>query len=170
MLRGEYMKEYVIVLIGSVLVCSFAVMLAPENEKGVVQYVKFAAGLCVLCVLISPLTSFISSLSVLIDQNRFFDSDGSELEGFDKIYNESLLDASGEEISKGVENMLCREFGLKNDKIDIYVELCEGEDGYLPENVTVILWQSSETLFVDPHKIIEYINELLDCRCEIIYG
>ena len=164
------MKEYVIVLIGSVLVCSLAVMLTPEGEKGIGQYVKLAAGLCVLCVLISPLTSFISSLSAIIDQNRFFEDGENELEGFDKIYNESLLDASSEEIAKGLESMLCREFGFKNDKIDVYVELCEGEDGYLPKCVTVMLWQSAETLFADPHKIIEYVNSLLDCRCEIIYG
>ena len=164
------MREYVIVLIGSVLVCSLAVMLSPEGEKGMAQYVKLAAGLCVLCVLISPLTSFVSSISELIEQNRSFDGIDNSLDNFEKIYNESLLDASGEEIANALESMLCREFGFKNDEIDVYVELCEGEDGYLPECVTVALWQSANTLFADPHDIIEYVNGLLDCRCEIIYG
>ena len=129
------MREYVIVLIGSVLVCSLAVMLSPEGEKGMAQYVKLAAGLCVLCVLISPLTSFVSSISELIEQNRSFDGTDNSLDNFEKIYNESLLDASGEEIANALESMLCREFGFKNDEIDVYVELCEGEDGYLPECV-----------------------------------
>ena len=80
------MREYVIVLIGSVLVCSLAVMLSPEGEKGMAQYVKLAAGLCVLCVLISPLTSFVSSISELIEQNRSFDGTDNSLDNFGKIY------------------------------------------------------------------------------------
>ena len=164
------MREYIVVLIGSVLICSFAVMLTPESEKGISKYVKLAAGLCMLCILISPLSSFSSALTEIIELNDFFQGSENELTELERIYNESLLDAGEEEIAKGLKSMLCSKFGFKSDKIDVYIELCESENGYLPECVTVVLWQSSETLFADPHKIIEYVNGLLDCRCEIIYG
>ena len=41
------MSGYVITLIGTVIICSLAAMLAPE-ENGMLGYVKLAAGLCIL--------------------------------------------------------------------------------------------------------------------------
>ena len=52
------MREYVLTLIGAALVTSLASMIAPEGKLG--KYIAFAGGLCILCVSISPIYSFIS--------------------------------------------------------------------------------------------------------------
>ena len=42
------MKEYVLMLIGSALICSLISMMAPEGKLQ--RYVALAGGLCILCV------------------------------------------------------------------------------------------------------------------------
>ena len=164
------MKEYIITLIGTVLICSLATMLAPEDEKGMSGYVKLAASLCILCVAISPLSSFITKIANIGSGTPFFESGEVDKERFKEIYEKNLKDASAVNISETLKAMLCRNFGFETDKIDVYVELCEDGEVYLPESVSIVLWRGEGTLMTDPHKVIDYVGEMLGCRCEIVYG
>ena len=56
------MREYVIALIVTLGVCSLAAIMSPEGERGLGGYIKLTVGLCVLCVAISPVSSFIEKL------------------------------------------------------------------------------------------------------------
>ena len=161
------MKEYVITLIGTVIICSLASMLAPE-EKGMLGYVKLAAGLCVLCVAISPLASFARE-ALEFDVGRSFLDGDDESENLNGIYEGSLLGASETSVSEGLRVMICREFGLDSDEIEVSVTLSgEGEE-YKPSRATVVLG-SGKAIFADPHEIADYVTALLGCSCEIIYG
>ena len=164
------MREYIIRLIVTVLICSLATMLAPEDEKGMSSYVKLAASLCILCVVISPLISFITKISNIGSETPFFESGEANEERFKEIYDKSLQGASAYNVSEALKAMICREFGFQSDKIDVYVELCEEGEICLPKSVSVVLWRGEGTLMTDPHKVIDYVNEILGCRCEIIYG
>ena len=49
-------------LVGTLLISYLALMLAPEGEGGLSGYVKLVAALCVLCVAISPVSSFLRTV------------------------------------------------------------------------------------------------------------
>ena len=162
------MNGYITTLIGTVAICSLAAMLAPE-ESGMLGYVKLAAGLCVLCVAISPLSSFIGALADLEAGGGFLDGGSNAENNFGQIYEENLLGAGEASASSGLRTMLCREFGLDAEEIEVSVELCVADEEYIAESVTVI-FLGGKAIFTDPHEVIDYVGDLLDCRCEIIYG
>ena len=162
------MKEYIITLIGTVVICSLAAMLAPE-ENGMLGYVKLAAGLCVLCVAIAPLTSFAREAIDFEAGESFLDGETDGEDKLNGIYEESLLGASETSVSRGLLVMICREFGLSSDEIEVSVTLSgEGEE-YKPERATVVL-RSGKAIFTDPHKVADFVTATLGCNCEIIYG
>ncbi len=162
------MNGYITTLIGTVIICSLAAMLTPE-ENGMLGYVKLAAGLCVLCVAIAPLTSFIGSVMNFEAGDGFFgDGSGSE-NNFSEIYEESLLGAGQTSASDGLKIMICREFGLSSDEIEVSVKLKDEGEEFLPDSATVVL-VGGKAILTDPHDVINYVTGLLGCRCEIIYA
>ena len=162
------MSGYITTLIGTVIICSLVSMLTPE-DKGMVGYVKLAAGLCVLCVAISPITSFIGALMDFELGEGLFSDASNGKNDFGEIYEQGLLGASEQSASEGLEGMICREFGLESDEIEVSVKLLAAEKEYVAESVTVV-FVGGKAIFTDPHDIIDYVSELLGCRCEIIYG
>ena len=165
------MKEYALTLIGAVLVCSLVSMIAPEGKLG--KYVTLAGALCILCIAVSPIYSFVSEISGAdaIDLVDYifgeYDSD-EENEVFLDVYEENLLEVGAKNMSGALEIMLCRDMKLDAEHIDVYVELVEGEDKFLVNGVSVVLYDSA--IFCDPEELCEYIDTLLGCECEIIYG
>ena len=164
------MSGYITTLIGTVIICSLVAMLTPE-DKGMLGYVKLAACLCVLCVAISPVTSFIRAVMDFEVGESFLGSGSDGKNNFDEIYEENLLGAGQKSASEGLRSMLCREFGLDSEEIEVSVKLSEAENEYkyVAESVTVI-FVSGKAMFTDPHDVIDYVSELLGCRCEIIYA
>ena len=161
------MSGYVITLIGTVIICSLAAMLAPE-ENGMLGYVKLAAGLCILCVAISPITSFVETVDGLFESDGFL-SDIWGAEELDGIYENGLIGVSEASVSEGLRDMICREFELKADEIEVSVKLSEKDGECVAEGVTVIL-VSGRAIITDPHEVIAYVERVLECRCEIIYA
>ena len=162
------MSGYVITLIGTVIVCSLAAMLAPE-ENGMLGYVKLAAGLCILCVAISPITSFVETVDGLFESDGFFGNVGGAEEDLSDIYENGLLGASQTSVSQGLRDMICREFELKRDEIEVSVKLREDEQTCVAEGVTVV-FVGGRAIITDPHEVIAYVGSVLGCRCEIIYA
>lgn len=165
------MKEYVLTLISSALVCALVSMIAPEGKLG--KYVTFAGTLCILCVSVSPIYSFISGISGADgkDLADFIFGEyemGEDNEAFLDVYEENLMDMGAANMSQGLKNMLCRDMKIDGAHIEVYVELFETEDRFLPKKVSVVLYKSA--VLLDPRQISEYVNSLLGCECEIVYG
>ena len=115
------MKEYVITLIVTVAVCSLAVMLSPESGRGLGNYTRLAASLCILCVVISPIASFLDSLHDL-KFDAVSNNDGvGDAEKLEEIYAYMLERASGEEISERIHTMICREMDMSYDDVEVFV-------------------------------------------------
>ena len=165
------MKEYVLTLIGSALVCSLVSMIAPEGKLG--RYITFAGALCILCVAVSPIYSFVSGISGADAEDLAdyifgeYDRD-EENEVFLDVYEKNLMEMGAENMSGALKSMLCREMRLDAEHIEVYVELFEGEDKFLVSGVSVVLYDSA--VFCDPREIREYIDSLLGCKCEILSG
>lgn len=163
------MSGYITTLIGTVIICTLAAMLTPE-ENGMLGYVKLAAGLCVLCVAIAPVTSFVEAVQEFPSAGEFFEDGIVSENNFEQIYEESLLGASQESMSEGLREMICREFKLSSDEIEVFVKLKETESGSCTIESATVMLAGGKAILTDPHKVIDYVTELLDCRCEIIYA
>lgn len=165
------MKEYALTLIGSALVCSLVYMIAPEGKLG--KYVNFAGALCILCVAISPIYSFISGISGAEGEGIYeyifgeYVAEGED-EVYLEVYEENLMSMSAENMSVALVSLLCRETGVDAEDIEVYVELESGEESFLAKKVSVVLYGSA--VFLEPREISGYIESLLGCECEIIYG
>jgi hypothetical protein len=156
--------EYFSTVIGVAVVCSLCTVISPDAE---VSYVKLIGGLCILCVLISPLSSFIGDAVNYIEDESFFEEmygDVYVFENVEDIFDRALADASKSEIERCLESMLCHTFEIREQEIEVYVSLEESS----VSDVSVVL--SGKAVFTDPHGIIEYIEETLACRCEIVYS
>jgi hypothetical protein len=165
------MREYVLTLIGAALVTSLASMIAPEGKIG--KYIAFAGGLCILCVSISPIYSFISGISGAdgkdLPEYVFGEYAGQEDgEAFLDVYEKNLMDMGAENMSQGLKNMLCRDLKINTENIEVCVQLVESEEKYLPKKVSVVLYRSA--VICDPREISGYVSELLGCECEVVYG
>ena len=157
-------------LIGTSLVISFSAMLAPDDKTsgGTYAYVKFIASLCVLCVVISPLSSFVRNIaSGELIEDVFYKTEDVYGEEYEGVYDKTLMAAGGESVAAGLSSLLCRELGVNADELSVYVELYEGEGEYLVKAVTVTLKKSA--VLCDPQRIREIIEELCGCVCEIVY-
>ncbi len=163
------MEGYIITVIGMVLICSFALMLCPDGEGGGLRkYMGLLSSLCVLCVLISP---------VMAVSDALFNTDGGLFDGifgdenaqerYEEIFEENLIEEGSANMSTGLKNMICRDLAIDSALFDVKVELVADTDKYIADKVTVVLYKGA--VLVDPHRVIKYVNGLLDCECEIIY-
>ncbi len=154
-------------LIVTLAVCSLAVILSPEGERGIFGYIKLSAGICVLCVAISPISSFVGSLYSLELDFDMSDKNMASLETLENIYEDMLREASGVDISEKLSVMICRDLGVKNEDIEVFVETIKEGGVSKVKKVSVVL--SGKAVFGDPRKISEYIASVASCECEIVY-
>ena len=164
------MKEYVLMLIGSALICSLISMMAPEGKLQ--RYVALAGGLCILCVSASPIYSFISLLSEAdareLDEIIFGEYSAGEDEVFLEVYEQGLMQAGAENAASALRSMLCRDMSVPYEDIEVYVELYMTEERFEAKKVSVVLYRSA--VLCDPREICGYVSSLLACECEIVYG
>jgi len=161
------MKEYFLILIGVCLISGFASMLAPEG--GLSPSLNFVTALCVMSVIISPISSIVGELSS--GELDFFERFGERYEDvdvFEEIYNENITKESILTAERTLASMACRELSIDEEDIDISIET-KNEDGELRVSY-VKVYISGGAIFKDPRAISEYISGLVLCECEIIYG
>lgn len=161
------MKEYLLTLIGAVLVCSVMSTLSGNDANS--RYVRLAASLCILLSAVLPLGSFVSSPHGLKQEIMDKITVGEDsYEAYEQIYKDELSSASSESVAQGLKSMLIRDLLLKSDELEVYVKLCEEEGEYRVSEVSIVLCGSAA--LKDPRQINDYIFRLLGCRCEIIYS
>ena len=162
------MREYVMIFVSVTLACGIVQMLVPEGRGGFKKYVGLVCGLCVLCTAIAPISSLLEDVWSLGETLFGITSSVTQdKDNYEKIYGESLIEAGGANMSSGLKTLISRDLGIDASYFDVSVRLREGEDSYLPDKATVILY--GKAILCDPHEIIEYVNDLLSCECEVIY-
>ena len=154
-------------LIVTLAVCSLAVILSPEGERGIFGYIKLSAGICVLCVAISPISSFVGSLYSLELDFDMSDKNMASLETLENIYEDMLREASGVDISEKLSVMICRDLGIDREDVGVFVETIKEGGVSKVKKVSVVL--SGKAVFSDPRKISEYVASVASCECEIVY-
>ena len=160
------MQGYLITLIGISILISIIGMVTPLKEK---KYTRLVCTLCLLCVILRPLSEmFDSKLFPLLSSDGLFEESGGEEESFyQEIYNNTVRDANAQRISDGLEAMLAKDLSLPLGEFEVRVEI-DDSGGYINVNKTTVLIKEG-AVAKDPHKIVAYLEEMLGCKCEIVY-
>ena len=164
------MKNYIITLIAVSVFSGIVHILAPEaSGDRLRKQIKLVTSLCILCIAIAPLAGLLREL-----EGANFDflskyTDREELgERYEDIFKDSLRAHTAQSVAEGSEKLLGERFGLDGEDISVRVSVSELDDKFFVDSATVILYRTA--IMTDPREISEYIETLLECECEIVYG
>lgn len=163
------MMEYIAVLLCVASICGIAGVLAPEGKRGgISRHMNLVCSLVALCVIAAP---FVDLIGEIRDNGIDLGFIGERGENYAEVYrdtfNEYLLEYNAENVSVLLKDMLCSEFEIKVDDMEVWVQLLREEGECLVESVMVGV--KGEAISKDPHSIVEYVYNLFACECEIVY-
>ena len=158
------MEGYLMSLISVALLGGIVGMIAPEGEMK--PYVRLLSLLCLLCAMIAPILSLWldSELSL---ENMLGEIGENETINYDEIYKQSLLAGGERQAEEYLYSSLVKEFDLPPDALEVFVKIQPKNDNEYSVEVTVAL--GTEAIFADPHRIIEWVENHMDCRCTVFY-
>lgn len=158
------MKEYLLILLGVSLLSGIVSILAPDGKLK--RYIRLLTGLVVLCVLIRPALSLLKSAG-----DGIFDTGEAGREesvsAYDDIYNNNLKEAGEREVAKRLKDKIIKEFDVGEESIDVKAEFVSENDRYRVSTVWLTIRKGAVS--TDPRKLVEYVENLLDCQCVIVY-
>jgi hypothetical protein len=160
------MREYLMSLIIAALLVGLLGALVPEGEGGGLRrYVTFIGCLCVLILLISPVTHMLGFMSELSDGDIdiSFDTQDGQYEQQFKQYITSLGEDS---ITAELTRVICEKFDISEQECHVKIDTYDANGEMAIGRVTVIL--SGKAIFRDPYEIEQYVNELLGCECTVV--
>lgn len=159
------MAAYLITLIGISMIVSVVGMIAPLKHK---KHTRLVCCLCLLCVILKPLPEiFDSEIAPLFSSDGIFEENDEEESFYLDIYNNTVREASAQRIAEGLEAMMVKDLGLPAGEFEVRVET-DDSDGYVKVNKTSVLI-SEGAVARDPKRIVSYLEEMLGCKCEIVY-
>lgn len=159
------MSEYLVTLIGMSILVSAVSMISPNKEK---KYTRLVCTLCLLCVILKPLPSFFDSetFSSLSFGNFSEESDKDE-SFYNEIYNNTVREANEGKIAEALEGMMSKDIGLPEGEFEVRVKIDDSQ-GYVKVTKATVIIKKGAVAY-DPKKIVDYLAQMLDCQCQIIY-
>lgn len=155
------MREYLLNVIGAALMVGVIGVLVPAD--GLKKYVVFIGSLCILGILLSPLTSLANFLVNIGSDGIYGIADSlNDEKKYDEKYCEYMSGLGREAIADEICRLLCENFSIPDGECHVGVTFSgEGEKVALGR-VTVIL--SGRSVFRDPYEIEDYLSRLLGCE------
>lgn len=162
------MQGYLVTLIGMSILISVVGMVVPQKVK---KYVRLVCAVCLLCVILKPIPELLGSkgseLFAGLDIFHGAEDVQEDKAFYNEIYNNTIRKASEEKIAAGLETMMIKDLGLPEDSFEVRVEIDDGENYVKVRKVSVLI--SMDAVSRDPHAVVSYLEEMLECTCEIIY-
>lgn len=163
------MREYIIGLFALALCCAVVELLSPEGEGGgIARHIKLMTGLCLLCVLVTPVVSFLRAGIDLPSRLEAALSDWLAIrdqadEDFNDRWQEEYEQLDVTFASQTITVMLQDEFSIAEG--DICVEVMPNADQTRISHVRVAL--SGRAIWQNTHEIEQYIEKTFGCECTI---
>ena len=160
------MTGYFLGLLSLAVCCAAVELLTPSGEGGgVAGHVRFMSGLCLLCVLVTPLTQLLvdgsladrmeGAINDWLDegeraQEEYSDRWEEQLEEMDAVYAEACL-----------ASLLQQKFEIAAEDLTVRVET----DGTGETISAVRIGLSGRAVWINTHEMEAYIEEMLGCEC-----
>ena len=158
------MKEYMLSLIGVSVLLGVLFMVAPSKHK---KHLRLLGGLCLLAVFTSSFSSFLNRDDLLLFGSQEPIGEDAKIV-YEEIYHQTLSDANVERLELALESMMARDISMKREEFSVSIHWEWSQDRILLKNATVYL--SGSAVLCDPKTMIGYVEERLNCPCEIVYG
>ena len=160
------MREYLMSLIMAALIVGLIGALVPEGEGGGLRkYVTFAGCLCVLLLLISPITRVLGFVSELSDGDFDISLD-KQTDQYEEQFKQYIMSLGEDSISAELVGVICEKFDISEQECHVKVDTYDAQGEMAIGRVTVIL--SGKAIFRDPYEIEQYITGLLGCECTVV--
>ena len=156
------MAEYLMSVIGAALVGGVMVSVLPEGSSGgLKKYMGFIVSLCVLSVVISPVTDALEAVSGFFDGGLREWVEKSELD-YESEYYKYLESYGKENAEEGISALICREFSIDQDDCHVSALVRENEGNLVLDEIRVIL--SGRAIFKNPYEIEKYLTDAFECE------
>lgn len=158
------MKEYLSALLGVCVIS--AVVKAVASDGAMKKYVEMLCTLCVLAVLIMPVSDIISSsygFDGLLEKTEF------EGENYEDVYNEYISEKEIDRAEKLLTAELAEYLEIDAEALRVKLEVSYGENGETDvEKAKVYL--GMQAVGISPEAVTEYLYGRIGAECQIIYG
>ena len=153
-------------IIGAAAVIGIVESIAPHNAK-TAGYMKLITSLCLLCVVIKPLSGAVTQIPALFEKmTEAVAEDGEARREYEEILQGEMEEAVRGGLSDGLREQLRSQFGIENCEIGIALERTDGTF-----HVTrVIITLTGKDIFRNPHTVEAYVKELFECECVVVIG
>ena len=157
------MTDYILSLVSASIAVSLLSILAPD-ASGIAKHVRLIASLFLICVLISPIGTFLGGLRALANGEVTLPewSLPSE-EETEKQFQAALNTASKAYFLDSLTQLLASEFSLQAGDIRCTANWSDEGDTPTPTKITVLL--SGKAIWKNPTEIEAFVRDLLDCEC-----
>ncbi len=160
------MIEYVYSIVSFSFAAGLILILIPSGTKqGLKKHVKLISALCLVCILIEPLSNLIESIDEVLsgDLLTHEDNAGELYERYEQIYQSYLDGSYGDNIGQAVKDALFEKFGIQKKNCRVLTEFHDnnGDGVREPKRITVVL--SGEDRFRDPETVKAFLSSLFEC-------
>ena len=156
------MREYILLLIGVIVISWAASMIAPEGS--IKKYISLLVGVCLISAIISPLENM-SDIGFEINIDGLFDN--AEEYDYESIFYKNLTEANEKDFCALLKSKMIRDLDMSENELDIDAGICVRDGEYELEYITVILYGSG--IMKDPAALREYTRITVGKECDIIY-
>ena len=160
------MGGYIYGIIVAAAVVGMAEALLPSGKK-TRQYVRLMAALCLLCLALRPVSTFLSVLPErLLDGLSDITGEETAQSSYQSILEGEIRETVRAELEKAIRKDLAERFSVEH--CDVGIALASHEGALSVERIVITL--TGTDIFKNPHTIEEYFSELLDCECLAVIG
>lgn len=163
------MKQYLINILTLSLACGLLDMLTPAGEReGLRRGVRLLAGLCLLCVMIRPLTELSDAVEG-IDLGSW--ARGLEREAeteYERLMEEKLTAVSQAQLREELLTMLSEQFDIGREDCTLTVEFDDAAQTLTVRRVWIAL--HGKAVLRDPRAIETAVEGVLGCECTVSVG
>lgn len=154
-----YIKE----IIFTSIICGIVTGMAALGKSSSTKYVKFAASLAFLCVLVSPLFDGSASFEKLESDIRELTDITNTTDDSDDYANS--LDIISREICKAAVKKASEDLGLSPDNISMSLVLFNDSEKYSIKECEIYI--AAETEKINVTELENYFTRLLSCNVEV---
>lgn len=162
------MKGYVLSLLVVGMVGAIVSVLAPEGERGGIgRLVRFASGLCLIAVCMSPMASLIERLSRFDFAGALPDATDMRQE-YESAFENGYLLAEEANTREGIKRLLKDRFAIDESEVEVSLRLTDEKEGRRIERILITLY--GQAIWKDTGEIERYLEALFGCETVTAIG
>ena len=163
------MNAYLIRILTMSLLCGLIELLAPTGEReGLRRGVRLVTGLCLLCLMITPLWEVRDLIFSFDLGTRAREAEQDSQEEYARLMEQKLTVVTREQLQSELYAMLEEQFDIAREDCALTVEWEEESDTPSVRQVWISL--HGKAVLRDPRAIEAEVTAALDCPCTVSIG